>query len=109
VPETVAVVTLAANLDTGLWTAQHGYTPMAGSLDPALAPALSPRIVEVHYAGGRDRNVPPAVAESFHRRHPASRVVVVDDFDHECCWVARWPELLAGALADPRIKARPAP
>ena len=99
VPETVGVVTVAANLDIDGWTRVHGYSPLAGSLNPALLPALAPSIAQLHYAGGRDAKVPPAVVASFQRGHPEARVVVVADFDHECCWVERWPELLGAAEA----------
>jgi len=93
-PETVGVVTIAANLDTDYWASLHGYSPMVGSLNPALLPALPSAIAQLHYAGGRDRRVPPDVTASFRVRHPEARVVVLDDFDHECCWMARWPQLL---------------
>ena len=94
VPETAEVVTVAANLDTDDWTRIHDYSPLAGSLNPALMPSLSPRIAQVHYVGGRDRNVPPCVVQSFARGHPEARVIEVPEFDHECCWVERWPKLL---------------
>ena len=97
VPEATGVVTIAANLDIDRWTSIHDYSPLTGSLNPALLPALPPAISQTHYVGGRDRNVPAAVVESFRRRHPEARVVIVADFDHECCWVERWPELLAEA------------
>lgn len=94
VPETTAVVTIAANLDTDYWTNLHGYSPMAGSLNPALQPPLPNAIRQVHYVGARDVNVPPSVARSFRIHHPEAEVVEVADFDHRCCWVRRWPELL---------------
>jgi hypothetical protein len=94
VPETAAIVTVAANLDTDDWTRIHGYTPLAGSLNPALMPPLPPTIAQLHYVGGRDRNVPPSVVQSFARRHPGARVIELADFDHECCWIERWPKLL---------------
>ena len=106
VPETVGVVTVAANLDIDRWTGIHGYTPLAGSLNPALLPALPPAIPQLHYAGGRDRNVPPAVVESFHRGHPEARVVIIADFDHACCWAERWPELLGRASGHPPAAGR---
>jgi pimeloyl-ACP methyl ester carboxylesterase len=96
VPQAVQVVTLAANLDTDRWTSLHGYSPLAGSLNPALQPPLPPGIAQLHYAGGRDDNVPPAIAASFARRHPQARVVVIEEFDHRCCWIDRWPQLLEG-------------
>jgi hypothetical protein len=94
VAETSEVVTLAANLDIDEWTRIHGYSPLAGSLDPARMAPLPPAIRQLHYVGGRDRNVPPSVVRSFARRHPEARVIELADFDHECCWIERWPELL---------------
>ena len=108
VAETSAVVTVAANLDIDLWARFHGYSLLAGSQNPALMPPLPARIREVHYAGGRDRNVPPAVLESFAAGHPAARIVVISDYDHECCWVARWPQLLTAAIGDPPTAVRSA-
>lgn len=101
VPEAVAVITVAANLDIERWAAIHGYTPLAGSLNPATLPPLPSAVAQVNYVGGRDRNVPPIVVASFARGHPGSRVVVVDDFDHQCCWTGRWPELLAQRASAP--------
>jgi pimeloyl-ACP methyl ester carboxylesterase len=93
-PETARVVTIAANLDIADWVQLHDYSPLAGSLNPALAPSLSPAIHELHYVGGRDANVPPSVAHSFARRHALANVIELGGFDHSCCWIERWPELL---------------
>lgn len=92
-PEAVEVVTVAANLDTDLWARMHDFSPLAGSLNPALAPPLQRNVRQLHYAGGRDRNVPPSIAASFAEHHPAASMRVLPEFDHECCWIARWPEL----------------
>lgn len=97
IPETASVITVAANLDTDEWARIHGYSQLSGSLNPALAPALPPSIDQVHYVGGRDTNVTPSVAASFVRRHPEARVIEIAEFDHRCCWIERWPELLSGA------------
>ena len=107
VPETAAIVTVAANLDTDDWTRIHDYSPLAGSLNPALMPPLSPTISQFHYVGGRDRNVPPSVVQSFARRHPEARVIEVSDFDHECCWIERWPNLVE-EVQRARLGPRPA-
>lgn len=96
IPETTGVVTIAANLDIDDWARIHGYSPLSGSLNPALAPALEPAIGQLHYAGGRDTNVTPSVVGSFARRHPEARVIEIAEFDHRCCWIERWPELLSG-------------
>ncbi len=105
-PETVAVVTIAANLDVDRWAELHGYSPLSGSLNPALLPPLPDGITQLHYAGGRDVNVPPAIVLAFARHHPEARVVVIAEFEHECCWSARWPQLLDPAL--PAASALPA-
>jgi pimeloyl-ACP methyl ester carboxylesterase len=97
VPETIGVVTLAANLDTDGWTRVHGYTRMAGSLNPAWQPPLPRAVREVHYVGGRDENVPPSLALAFRARHPQATIVELPQFDHRCCWVERWPALLQDA------------
>ncbi|MGE5171701.1 MAG: alpha/beta fold hydrolase [Rudaea sp.] len=97
-PETVAVVTLAANLDTDDWTRLHGYSYMAGSLNPAKQPSLPRGIREVHYVGERDENVPPSLARAFLTRHPEATIVELPQFDHRCCWVERWPALLDDAM-----------
>jgi pimeloyl-ACP methyl ester carboxylesterase len=38
VPQVVAVVTIAGNLDTDVWTKLHGYLRLQGSLNPIAAP-----------------------------------------------------------------------
>jgi len=95
VPEVVAVVTVAANLDVAEWTRLHGDEPLAGSLDPARAPPLPARIVQIHFVGERDARVPPHLAETVARRQPRATVRRWPGFDHRCCWVSAWPEILA--------------
>jgi len=109
VPETVRVVTVAANLDTDAWARGHGYSLLAGSLNPALAPALAPSIRQLHLVGERDTNVPPAVVRSFARAHADARVVEVPGYDHRCCWLEIWPRPVSDA-ADAEVGAalRPA-
>jgi len=97
-PDTVGVVTIAANLDVGAWTKIHGYSTMEGSLNPATLPQLSFAIVQVNYFGGRDQNVPPSVIRSFARSHPEAKEVEIAEFDHICCWIKRWPGLLEEAV-----------
>jgi dienelactone hydrolase len=101
VPQTRAVVTIAANLDTDAWTTLHRYSAMSGSLNPALQPPLPSSIVDIAYVGGRDNNVPASIARSFAEHHPKARVIEVADFDHRCCWIERWPALLEPAIASP--------
>jgi pimeloyl-ACP methyl ester carboxylesterase len=93
VPESAAVVTVAANLDIDAWTDARGARHLAGSLNPARQPALPGAVVQRHYAGGRDEIVPPDVT----RRglNGASDLTVIADYDHRCCWEKLWPSVLA--------------
>ena len=95
IPETIAVVTLAGNLDVQAWTAFHGYTPLSGSLDPARQPPLDPRILQWHYIGGRDENVPPSLSRAYAARRPASRIMEIPEYNHQCCWREIWREILS--------------
>lgn len=93
-----AVITLAANLDVTAWAADHGYAPLAGSLDPATQPALPPRIRQYHFFGAEDHNVRAELMAPVARRQPAATIDVVTGYDHHCCWREDWPALLARAL-----------
>lgn len=100
--DVVSLVTIAANLDHGLWTGLHGVTALTGSLDAADAARTLQSIPQVHYVGGRDDVVPVAIVQSFTARmDDTSRVAirVEPGFDHDCCWVDAWPRLLAESRA----------
>jgi hypothetical protein len=92
VPQSVAVITVAANLDVDAWTDLHRDQRLVGSLNPARQPPLPDRVVQIHYAGGRDRLVPADIVRRGVTGH--GRLVVVPEFDHVCCWVTRWPRIL---------------
>lgn len=89
------LVTVAAPLSLTDWTAGHGLSPLEGALDPMAHPP-GRRFVSVHFAGGRDEVVPPAIVEAFVRRH-GGRLETIADFDHDCCWARDWPGLLRRA------------
>lgn len=93
-PETVAVVTLAGNLDVGAWTDHHDYAPLEDSLDPARRPPLPPHVLQLHLLAGRDRITPPELVRASLGRQPAAQTRLYPDFDHDCCWERVWPGLL---------------
>jgi len=102
-PDVARLLTVAGNLDPVQWADLHHASPLSGSLNPIdAAPALVD-VPQMHFVGGRDDNVPPAVAGSFRARFPASPppVRVVDEFDHACCWVQGWRRLYEGAANRP--------
>lgn len=89
-----AVVTVAANLDVAGWAALHEYTPLHASLSPASRPPLPARIVQLHFAGGEDENVPLDLISAVAAGQRHAKVTVIDNFDHVCCWYATWPWIL---------------
>jgi len=89
-----AVVTLAGNLDTEAWTRQHHFSDLTGSLNPALMATLDQRITQLHFQGGKDENIPPALASRFADRQPHAHFKVYPELDHRCCWEEKWPEIL---------------
>lgn len=92
------LMTAAAYLDSALWTATHDVTPLHGSLNPADRAADLAHVRQLHLVGGRDRIAPPAVTQSYAARFAEGApvaVIVLADFDHDCCWRRRWPALLA--------------
>jgi pimeloyl-ACP methyl ester carboxylesterase len=96
--KTYAVVTLAGNLDTAVWSTYHRYSPLLGSLNPAEM--RNEGLIEYHYLGASDPIVPPSIFEPLAQRRAGARVAVMADFDHSCCWEKVWPAILV-QLDDP--------
>jgi pimeloyl-ACP methyl ester carboxylesterase len=92
-PQTTAVVTVAANLDLAAWATYTGHNDLSGSLNPARLPAFSRSVRQRHYAGGKDRIVPPALMAKA-AAHLGSELIVIDSYDHICCWERLWPTVL---------------
>jgi hypothetical protein len=93
-PETAAIVTLGANLDTDAWTTLHGYSPLTGSLNPATRPPLPEHIFQRHYIGERDVNVPPYILRKMIASRSGMVINEVAGFDHACCWSRLWKAVL---------------
>ncbi len=95
--DVAGLLTVAANLDHAAWTAYHGDTPLSGSLDAADEAPLLRGLPQRHLVGEEDEVVPPVIVRTFARRlgpEGMESVVLVPEFDHHCCWVRDWPELL---------------
>ena len=92
-PQTAAVVTLGANLDTAAW-ARFAGQDLSGSLNPVATVSPFPsHLYQRHYAGSDDRIVPPSVSASAAVRL-GQPLTVIEGFRHGCCWATMWPKLL---------------
>lgn len=106
-PGAVGFVSIAGNLDPDAWAKLHGYLPLAGSLNPALQPALPASLPQWYLVGQRDTNVPAAATARYMERIAPDRVWSYPRFDHVCCWAAEWPAIFARVSAELDIKKAP--
>ncbi len=104
-PETRAVATLAGNLDTAVWTAYHGYSPLTGSLNPADTAPVG--VAEYHYLGAGDQVVPARVFGPIAERRFPGGSVILPKYDHSCCWEDIWETILKRLGEDSRRAAVP--
>ncbi|MEQ1889472.1 MAG: alpha/beta fold hydrolase [Alphaproteobacteria bacterium] len=91
-PHVAALVTLAGNLDSAAFVAHHHSPPLSGSLDPSDLPALPRSIQQLHFIGSRDENAPASLAQKTLTRQGAAPIIM-QTFDHECCWQDIWPDI----------------
>ncbi len=95
--DVVRLITVAGNLDHRAWTDLHHIPPLDGSLNPADEWRTLVNVPQWHFVGERDEVVSRAVVDAYASRFPYDRrpqVIPVADFDHACCWVEHWPDLL---------------
>lgn len=94
IPEVKTVITVAANLNVDAWSRHHGYKPMQESLNPA-SQEISPHVRQIHIVGAKDEVVPPFIVESYlEMQNVKSTYMILDDYDHFCCWTEKWREIL---------------
>jgi pimeloyl-ACP methyl ester carboxylesterase len=91
------VITIAAPLDLKAWAHLRGASPPKASLDPIQhhKPGGASGITRyLHLVGGRDPVVPIQQAVAYSARFPEEHFRTFPLYDHVCCWVRDWPNLL---------------
>ena len=89
--------TVAGNLDHRAHSAFHQVSFLEGSLNPSDYAAKLATIPQVHFIGGQDEVVPPAILHSYLQSVGQSNCVdykFIQEAAHEEGWVDKWPELL---------------
>jgi pimeloyl-ACP methyl ester carboxylesterase len=89
------LVSVAGNIDHTAWTTLHHLSPLSESLNPLQVRATLGAISQWHFAGSLDRVVPPRLIKSWVQGLPNVQLVVIDGYDHSCCWAENWPQLWA--------------
>lgn len=92
-PQTSAIITISANLDTQAWCEYHNYQPLTESLNPIEAAELPLNIKQIHLAGTQDKNVPSEIIQSFSKRYNG-RFISINEYTHDCCWTEMWSSFL---------------
>jgi hypothetical protein len=90
------LITIAGNLDIQMWAKRHHLTPLEGSLNPADYYSNLESIKQIHLVGGADTNISIAETTSYVQRftiHSNINVIVIDEFNHHCCWVEDWRKI----------------
>lgn len=93
-PKTVAVVTVAGNIDTDAWVGHHRYTPLYGSLNPVKRKPLPSSIRQLHLVGGQDKVMPPTLVKGWIKQQSGAELWEIPDNTHLCCWQEQWSRVL---------------
>ncbi|MCF6290591.1 MAG: hypothetical protein L3J03_06315 [Desulfobacterales bacterium] len=91
--KTRAVVTVSGLLDTDEWAKLHGYTPLVDSMNPATQSSLAADVIQLHFSGSQDTNIPGRLNSRYQRRFPQAGYVEFSDVDHHG-WESKWPDIL---------------
>ena len=89
------LVSVAGNIDHAAWTTLHRLSPLSESLNPLQIRTTLGAMSQWHFAGSLDRVVPPRLIKSWVQGLPNAQLVVIDGYDHSCCWAENWPQLWA--------------
>lgn len=90
---TRAVVTISGLLDIQQWAEMHGYTPLVDSLNPATEAELDDEIMQLHFSGGDDTNIPSRVNDRYRSRFAQASYVEIPGIGH-LQWENKWPDIL---------------
>jgi hypothetical protein len=88
------LLTVAADLDTDLWTELRGFAPLSGSLNPLHYRAALAPVPQLHLAGEQDDIVPVEITRSYAATLDPDFFRYYPGFDHVCCWLQLWPKIL---------------
>jgi hypothetical protein len=95
--DVASIRTVAGDLDSEEVMRLHHVSPLPQSLNPIDVARSVDDIAQIHFSGGSDRVVPPAIAQRFAEAvgGPCVQTQVVPGMTHEGAWAAIWPALLA--------------
>lgn len=81
----IELITIAGNLDIEAWVQHHNISPLSGSLNPADYWKDLIDIPQTHYVGGKDKIVPPSIAQSYAAKFPnekSPKIIIIEKANH---------------------------
>jgi dienelactone hydrolase len=97
--DVIQLVTVAGNLDPQAWIEHHKLSPLTGSLNPTDYQEKLHTIPQIHFVGEVDKTIPPKLVQDFvaaYKSEELTKVVVVPNQSHNCCWQDIWLALYFG-------------
>lgn len=95
--DVISIVTIAGNLDHKAWTKHHHLSTLDRSLNPPDYWQSVILVPQIHFVGGVDKIVPVDIYKSYREKFPENANIhmeILSGFDHKCCWVKNWNQLL---------------
>jgi dienelactone hydrolase len=95
--DVVQLITVAGTLDHPTWTQELHLSPLEGSLNPSDAWEQLQSLPQTHFVGAQDSIISISVARAYAAHFPLAAPLTIKTlpaFDHHCCWVEHWPQLL---------------
>lgn len=88
--------TIAGNLDLATMQNYHNASPLSESLDPLQVALQVKHIPQIHFAGAKDKIVPPKVLENFSQVAglKPEQIHILKGVSHNDGWQEHWPKLL---------------
>lgn len=90
------IITIAGNLDHVSFNKHHNTKPMLGSLNPIDYASRIRSIPQLHVSGGKDKIVPPFIADGFvsTSRSPCVHQEIIPNAEHYANWDKYWNYIL---------------
>ena len=95
--DVVGIVTVSGTLNHEAWTLHHNVSPLRDSLNPIDYATNLRKISQLHFIGEEDEIMPIKIANSYLNNlglNNKTNLITIRDYDHTCCWVKNWPNLL---------------
>ncbi len=86
------IITIAGNLDHTAFSNHHKVSPLSGSLNPIDYAKLINNIPQLHLSGGKDKVIPPFIAEKYVEKSNSVCVKqkTFPNIDHKSGWDKVW-------------------